>query len=152
MRLASAPTENAWTSRRRLLTALAGGTPDRVPVNTYELAGRNSLDWCNQQPSYRGLMDYIRAHTRLHDQLEPAAGHGPLHLRGAVSCAPTTRWRLRPRTETAGQFQRTTRVCHTPKGDLRSVDTEDRGRPHHLAGRALVQEHSRRGQSPERAL
>ena len=56
-------TSNPWTSRRRLLPALAGGTPDRVPINTYELAGRNSLDWYNQQPSYRGLMDYIRAHT-----------------------------------------------------------------------------------------
>ena len=56
-------TSNLWTSRRRLLTALAGGTPDRVPINTYELAGRNSRDWYNTQPSYRGLMDYIRAHT-----------------------------------------------------------------------------------------
>ena len=54
----STPATNLWTSRRRLLTTLAGGTPDRVPINTYELAGRNSVDWYNQQPSYRGLMDY----------------------------------------------------------------------------------------------
>src|SRR5512137_1627627 len=59
----SAPAKDGWTSRRRLLTALMGGTPDRVPINTYELAGRNSLDWYNQQPSYRGLMEYVRAHT-----------------------------------------------------------------------------------------
>ena len=61
--MCSAPATNPWTSRRRLLTALAGGTPDRLPINTYELAGRNSLDWYNRQPSYRGLMDYIRART-----------------------------------------------------------------------------------------
>ncbi len=60
---APAPANDHWTSRRRLLTALAGKTPDRVPINTYELAGRNSLDWYNQQPSYRGLIYCIRAHT-----------------------------------------------------------------------------------------
>jgi hypothetical protein len=55
----SASTTGPWTSRRRLLAALAGGVPNRVPTNTYALAGRNSLNWYNNQPSYRGLMDFI---------------------------------------------------------------------------------------------
>jgi len=54
---------DGWTGRRRLLAALACGTPDRVPINTYELAGRDSLDWYNQQPGYLALMDMIREHT-----------------------------------------------------------------------------------------
>ena len=45
-----------WTSRRRLLTALAGGIPDRVPLNTYGLAGRNNRDWYNNRTSYRALI------------------------------------------------------------------------------------------------
>ena len=54
---------DVWTSRSRLLTAFDCGTPDRVPVNTYELAGRDSRDWYNRQASYTPLMDFIRAHT-----------------------------------------------------------------------------------------
>ncbi len=50
-------------SRARLLTALTCGTPDRVPVNTYELDGLNTQSWYNQQASYRPLMDFIRGHS-----------------------------------------------------------------------------------------
>jgi hypothetical protein len=67
------PSQIAWTSRRRLLTTLSGGVPDRVPINTYELAGRNSRDWYNQQHSYRALMDYIRAHTDCITNCNPRA-------------------------------------------------------------------------------
>jgi uroporphyrinogen-III decarboxylase len=111
---------NLWTGRRRLLTALAGGTPDRVPINTYELAGRNSLDWCNQQPSYRGLMDYIRAHSDCMTNWNPrpATDRYTCEERFLCSDYPVE---IETRTEPAGQFQRTTRICHTPKGDLRSV-------------------------------
>jgi uroporphyrinogen-III decarboxylase len=120
MKTASALTGNRWTSRRRLLTALAGGTPDRVPINTYELAGRNSLDWYNTQPSYRGLMDYIRAHTDCMTNWNPrpATDRYTCEERFLCSDYPVE---IETRTETAGQFQRTTRICHTPKGDLRSV-------------------------------
>jgi hypothetical protein len=59
MNTTSPYTTGPWTSRRRLLVALSGGVPDRVPINTYELARRNSLDGYNNQPSYRGLMDFI---------------------------------------------------------------------------------------------
>ena len=118
--MCSAPASNLWTSRRRLLTALAGGTPDRVPINTYELAGRNSLDWCNQQPSYRSLMDYIRAHTDCMTNWNPrpATDRYTCEERFLCSDYPVE---IETSTETAGQFQRTSRICHTPKGDLRSV-------------------------------
>ena len=111
---------NPWTGRRRLLTALSGGTPDRVPINTYELAGRNSLDWCNQQPSYRGLMDYIRAHTDCMTNWNPrpATDRYTCEERFLCSDYPVE---IEIHTETAGQFERTTRICHTPGGDLRSV-------------------------------
>ena len=119
--MCSAPaSNNLWTSRRRLLTALAGGTPDRVPINTYELAGRNSLDWYNTQPSYRGLMDYIRAHTDCITNWNPrpATDRYTCEERFLCSDYPVE---IETNTETAGQFQCTTRICHTPKGDLRSV-------------------------------
>ena len=118
--MCSTPATNPWTSRRRLLTALGGGIPDRVPINTYELAGRNSRDWYNQQPSYRGLMDYIRAHTDCITNWNPrpATDRYTCEERFLCSDYPVE---METRTESAGQFQRTTRICHTPKGDLRSV-------------------------------
>jgi uroporphyrinogen-III decarboxylase len=118
MSLASAG--NLWTSRRRLLAALAGSVPDRVPINTYELAGRNSLDWYNQQPSYRGLMDYLRAHTDCITNWNPRAATDRYTCEERFLCSDYP-VEIESRTETAGQFQRTTRICHTPGGDLRSV-------------------------------
>ena len=111
---------NPWTSRRRLLTTLAGGTPDRVPINTYELAGRNSVDWYNQQPSYRGLMDYVRAHTDCVTNWNPRPVTDRYTCQERFLCSdyPVA---MESRTESAGQFERTTRICHTPQGDLSSV-------------------------------
>jgi len=51
------------TSRERLLTTLRGGIPDRVPVSCYELVGYDSHNFCNKEPSYKSLMDYIREKT-----------------------------------------------------------------------------------------
>jgi uroporphyrinogen-III decarboxylase len=109
-----------WTSRRRLLTALGGGAPDRVPINTYELAGRNSMDWYNQQPSYAWLMEYIRAHTDCITNWNPRAATDQYtcHERFLCSDYPVL---MELNTEPAGEFQRTTRIVHTPRGPLRSV-------------------------------
>ena len=109
-----------WTSRRRLLTALAGGTPDRVPINTYELAGRNSLDWYNQEASYRGLMDYIRAHTDCMTNWNPRTATDRYTCEERFLCSDYP-VEIEAHTEAVGQFERTTRICHTPKGDVRSV-------------------------------
>jgi len=118
--LSSASTDSPWTSRRRLLAALAGGVPDRVPINTYELAGRNSLDWYNQQPSYRGLMDFIRAHTDCITNWNPRAATDRYTCEERFLCSDFP-VEIESSTDTVGQFQRTARICHTPKGDLRSV-------------------------------
>jgi uroporphyrinogen-III decarboxylase len=114
------PEAGPWTSRRRLLTALSGGVPDRVPINTYELAGRNSRDWYNNQPSYRSLMDYIRSHTDCVTNWNPrpATDRYTCEERFLCSDFPVP---IETHTETAGGFERTTRICHTPEGDLRSV-------------------------------
>ena len=116
----SASAGNLWTSRRRLRTALAGGIAARVPINTYALAGRNSLDWYNQQPSYRGLMDYLRAHTDCITNWNPRTATDCYTCEDRFLCSDYP-VEIESRTETAGQFQRTTRICHTPGGDLRSV-------------------------------
>jgi hypothetical protein len=118
--MCSTPATDPWTSRRRLLTAFAGGTPDRVPINTYELAGLNSRDWYNQQPSYRGLMDYIRAHTDCVTNWNPRPVTDRYTCEERFLCSDYP-VEIESRTETAGAFQRTIRTCHTPKGDLRSV-------------------------------
>ena len=51
------------TSRERLLATLTCQPVDGVPMNTYELAGRNSRDWYNNQPSNQSLMNYLCGHT-----------------------------------------------------------------------------------------
>ena len=50
-------------SRKRLLRVLEGKLPDRVPISTYELCGWNSRAFENSEPSYAGLMDFIRGNT-----------------------------------------------------------------------------------------
>jgi uroporphyrinogen-III decarboxylase len=110
----------AWTSRRRLLTALAGGTPDRVPINTYELAGRNSEDWYNSQPSYQSLMDYIRAHTDCITNWNPRPATDRYTCQERFLCSDYP-VEIETRIETVGLFERNTRVVHTPRGELRSI-------------------------------
>ena len=51
------------TSRERLLLVLNGKIPDRVPVSTYELVGFDTHNFCNLEPSYQALMNYIREKT-----------------------------------------------------------------------------------------
>jgi uroporphyrinogen-III decarboxylase len=113
-----------WTGRRRLLAVLSGEVPDRVPVNTYELAGFDGRDWYNRQPSYRGLMDFIRAHTDAITNWNPEPPSDDyMGSQGfaASSCAVETE----TRTEKLGTATRTTTVIRTPLGDLRSAAQAD---------------------------
>jgi hypothetical protein len=109
-----------WTSRKRLLCAFSGGIPDRVPINTYELAGLDSLDWYNQQPSYRGLMDYIREKTDCITNWNPRPATDSYTCQERFLCSdfPVA---IKTLTESTDAFERTTQVCHTPKGTLRSI-------------------------------
>lgn len=111
---------NPWTSRRRLLAALSCEVPDRVPINTYELAGRNSIDWYNRQPSYSALMDFIRAHTDCITNWNPRAATDRYTCEERFLCSDFP-VEIETRTETVAEFERTTSICHAPKGDLRRV-------------------------------
>ena len=118
---------DGWTSRKRLLTALDCGVPDRVPVNTYELAGYNSTDWYNRQPSYQRLMERIRADTDCITNWAPSGldqSDAYAHSTACVLCSmhpvPTD-----TQTERDGKRTRTTQVLHTPAGDLRRVTEAD---------------------------
>ncbi len=51
------------TSRERLLRTFRREPVDRVPISTYELNGHNPDSFENRAPSYRRLMDKIRADT-----------------------------------------------------------------------------------------
>jgi uroporphyrinogen-III decarboxylase len=114
------PPNGSWTSRRRLLAVLSGRMPDRVPINTYELAGRNSLDWYNQQPSYRGLMEFIRAHTDCVTNWNPRTATDRYTCEERFLCSDYP-VEIESRSEMEGEFQRTIRICHTPMGDLRHI-------------------------------
>ncbi len=114
----------AWTGRRRLLTALNCGVPDRVPINTYEMAGRDSRDWYSSQPSYRPLMDYIRAHTDCITNWNPRPDVDRYISQEGFLCSDYPE-ETETTTETMGERRRTTRILHTPKGDLRLVTEED---------------------------
>jgi hypothetical protein len=48
------------TGRERILGAMKGGQPDRVPISSYELNGCNPDAWENGDPSYREVMDLVR--------------------------------------------------------------------------------------------
>src|SRR5512143_311048 len=105
------PMAGPWTSRRRLLAALSCGVPDRVPINTYELAGRNSLDWYNGQASYRDLMECIRANTDCITNWNPRAATDRYTCEERFLCSDYP-IEIEERIETVGESDRTTRVCH----------------------------------------
>jgi uroporphyrinogen-III decarboxylase len=114
----------AWTGRRRLLSALNCNIPDRVPVNTYEMAGRDSRDWYNNQPSYARLMDYIRAKTDCITNWNPQPPNdryiGTDGFLGSEYPVP-----METKAEEAGNFIRTTTILDTPRGSLRCVTQKD---------------------------
>ncbi|MCL2775583.1 MAG: hypothetical protein FWD71_19895 [Oscillospiraceae bacterium] len=55
--------EKFLTSRQRLINAIEKKRTDRVPVSTYELCARNSYSFENNEPSYSGLMAFIKENT-----------------------------------------------------------------------------------------
>jgi uroporphyrinogen-III decarboxylase len=113
-----------WTGRRRLLVAFDCGIPDRVPINTYEMAGRNAGDWYWQQPSYAPLMEFIRSHTDCITNWNPEPV-GDNFLGSNRFLGSDHPLELETRTESTDGFTRTTCVLHTPLGDLRSVTQSD---------------------------
>lgn len=108
-----------WTSRQRLRAALRCQVPDRLPVSTYELVGFNSHAWENREPSYRRLMDRIRADTDCIAMWGPASNE---HLAASAHVPPIDTTSQRTGTRT-----RTHQILHTPKGNLqRILECDDR--------------------------
>jgi hypothetical protein len=104
------------TSRERLLTALRGGTPDRVPVTMYEFSPYGE-DWANHEPSYAPLLELERRYgdSFVFAPLDcPVLQGDPNAVHGAEEKSPD------------GTVV-TTREIDTPKGRLCGVTRRDPG-------------------------
>jgi hypothetical protein len=99
-------------SRERLLRSLHHQPTDRIPISTYELVGWNAQAWENQEPSYRKLMNEIRARTDCLYMANPDLTFQPL-----PGCEITT-WQ-----ENERHFTRT--LIHTERGDLEKLQRQD---------------------------
>lgn len=97
-------------SRERLLAALRQQKTDRVPVSTYELCGFNSRSFENQDPSYKRLMDAIRAMSDCVLMWDPTPNTVFLESSYAAEM-DVKEWR-------EGDSTLTRRTLHTPKGEL----------------------------------
>ena len=98
------------SARNRLLRVLDRQSIDRLPISTYELCGWNPDAWENHEPSYRGLMDLIRAKTEGITMWNPASDEV-----ASLSAAPA-RWECERYTSDDGRFEVTESVLHTPQG------------------------------------
>lgn len=98
------------TSRERLLCSIVRKPTDRVPVSTYELVGFDSDAWENREPSYRRLMDKIRAHTDCIAMWNPGTNERFLHSAYPVEVDSVQ--------SVDGKVTSIHNTMHTPKGDL----------------------------------
>lgn len=98
------------TSRERLLKAIRLEPVDRVPINTYELCARNSRSFENAEPSYQGLMAFIRQNTDAVAMWNPS-GNGVF----AMSAHPTEITRTRTHDDARG-LTATQHTVVTPSG------------------------------------
>lgn len=96
--------------RDRLRAVLTGQMPDRVPISTYELVGYNSLAFENNDPSYRRLMDAIRAQTDCICMWNPPSN--------ATFLATANPVEIEVETRREDDSTTTHRTLHTPQGDL----------------------------------
>jgi len=103
-------------SRERLLRALRGGQPDRVPVTIYEYSAFDD-GWANRESSYAPLLELER---RYGDSFVWA----PFEL-SLAHCDPDAA-RVSEERRADGAIVRTVEV-NTPKGPLRSVSRRDPG-------------------------
>lgn len=101
------------TSRERLLAALRGDIPDRVPVSCYELNAYNPDRFENREPSYSRVMAAV---AELADEMLMTHTGG---LPNIAQDIETQRWT----DDNRSQFTR--QVWHTPKGDLTRLLRDD---------------------------
>lgn len=117
------------TSRERLLVALAGGCPDRVPISTYELVGFNSASFENCDPSYARLMQAIRERTDCVCTWDPSSNACLPRNDQIGDFLETTSHPVEMDTWTSvnGRKTTTSRLLHTPAGDLARTSEVFRG-------------------------
>lgn len=101
------------TSKERLLSCIRHDPIDRVPISTYELVGWNMDAWENKEPSYEKLMSVIREKTDCIYMLNPGEREIPLKP------ADIKKW-------SEGESHYTEKIYRTPKGDLTSLQREDK--------------------------
>ncbi len=111
------------TGRERLLAALRGACPDRVPISTYELVGFNSRAFENLDPSYARLMQAVRALTDCVCMWEPHSNAAAAKTDHLGDFLETTSHAVEMETVSSQQGNRTVvhRTLHTPQGGLTSV-------------------------------
>ncbi|HCS74048.1 MAG TPA: hypothetical protein DIW17_09250 [Clostridiales bacterium] len=97
-------------SNERLLKVLNGEPVDRVPISTYELCGYNSLSFENQEPSYKGLMDYIRKYTDCICMWNPASNDNAALSSYSID--------VKQDRKMISGFTITNEVIYAPKGKL----------------------------------
>ena len=97
------------TSRERLLRTFRREPVDRVPISTYEMTGCNPDSWYEQQPSYAGLLEFIRKSTDC--MLGCWYDRPNLALKGLRT---EENWE-------EGELLFTRVTLHTPKGDLTAL-------------------------------
>ena len=93
------------TSRERLLRTLQRQPVDRVPISSYELNPWNPDSFENKAPSYKRLMEKLRADTDC------------LYMWGWGPWADCDCWERRSETDSDGAEMIYSRL-RTPKGDL----------------------------------
>ena len=96
------------TSRDRLLRTLRREPVDRVPISTYELNGLAPNEYQNRAPSYRRMMDKIRADTDC------------IYMWDSGLWAESPLWESRRETAADGTVTTYSRL-KTPKGDLTKI-------------------------------
>lgn len=102
------------TGRERILAAIRGERPDRIPVTTgyfYEWVD----DWKTAEPSYRRLIEYSRRHADVFQPWSPRAVNEKLFMTSSPKV--TVEWR---RWEEGGE-KYLEALVRAPGGDLRQV-------------------------------
>ena len=98
------------TSRERIVAALTGAQPDRVPVSLYEFSHLCPDGWANEQPSYAPLLALQQRWGDSFLFAEPDVAH--VTADGNVVAGSA---------ETGGGTVEMVRRLETPAGELRSV-------------------------------
>jgi hypothetical protein len=110
--------DQPFSSRRRLLTALQRGTPDRVPVTLYEHSPYDLEEWYFREPSYAPLIELERRYgdSFLRVPLDdcPVLLGDPNNVHGTEA------------RHADGTIVQTTRI-DTPRGPLQRVSRRDPG-------------------------